>query len=822
MAENQFGPSIQLFYSYSHKDAQYRELMEKSLSLLKKEKLLQQWSDREILPCRPISMRVREKIDQADIMVFLFSPDFIASEECTKEWEYAASLASNGKPLFRIPIILRECAWVDVLGNDDVKALPNDGKPVAHFDDKDTAWQQVYQGIKAVLNELRTTFTPKEEFLREVDKTDFMSQSHLKLQDLFVFLRLTCDDPQGSDQSFRDITISNKAELLTNKRVLIHGQEKVGKTALARHLYLSLIEESQPVLLVDLAQSDGKLNEMFLRDAYHAQFHGDYSLWVQQDNKTLILDNMTSAVRSFELVEKAQDTFDRIIVTLSSDVFYSYFHDEERLANFRQMKMEPLTRTQQEELIRKRLAMSDVSQPITDGFVDQIEGHVNSVIVSNKIVPRYPFYVLSILQTYEAYMPTNISITSYGHCYYVLIVANLMRSGISKADDNVNACFNFAEHLAFEIYRHREQRTDVSFDFNVFLTKYKERFIITDAVVNRLKDLSYGLIGEDGTFKTEYMYYFFLGKFLAGNSEEGKPVISAMCESSYREANYLTLLFTIHHTRDNSIIDDILIRTMYALDSVHPAVLDSDETKRFGSFLNELPENIQSDDSVKEARQKERAGQDDLDDSQIDTQNEPEDLNPVNGIYKILRNNKIMGQVLRNKHGNLEISKIEEIVQIIADSGLRLVNLVLEDEEEIARAARYLQSKNPDWDTARLKQALQFVSFIWTMVNVEQIVEAINVPEIRGAVNTVVNRSSTPAFDLIGYFSQLDNARVLTSTERNKLADLLKKHDDIFVQRVLSLRTQHYMNTHRSPTQVEQAICSLLNIKYSPRLVSGF
>ena len=108
------------------------------------------------------------------------------------------------------------------------------------------------------------------------------------------------------------------------------------------------------------------------------------------------------------------------------------------------------------------------------------------------------------------------------------------------------------------------------------------------------------------------------------------------------------------------------------------------------------------------------------------------------------------------------------------------------------------------------------------MVNVEQIVEAINVPEIRGAVNTVVNRSSTPAFDLIGYFSQLDSAKVLTSTERNKLADLLKKHDDVFVQRVMSLRTQHYMNTHLSPTQVEQAICSLLKIKYSPRLVSGF
>ena len=66
---------------------------------------------------------------------------------------------------------------------------------------------------------------------------------------------------------------------------------------------------------------------------------------------------------------------------------------------------------------------------------------MNSVIISNRIVPRFPFYVLSILQTYEAYMPSNMSITSYGHCYYVLIFASLVRAGISQADDAINPTF---------------------------------------------------------------------------------------------------------------------------------------------------------------------------------------------------------------------------------------------------------------------------------------------------------------------------------------------------------------------------------------------
>ena len=151
MKSNSTTCPINLFYSYSHKDAQYRNNMETALSLLRRDNLLKDWSDQNILPGQFISKEVRKKMDEADILVFLLSPDFIASDECLKEWEYAKQLVARGKLIFRIPIILRACAWQDLLINDDIKALPNDGKPVASFDDKDTAWLQVYEGIKAVL-----------------------------------------------------------------------------------------------------------------------------------------------------------------------------------------------------------------------------------------------------------------------------------------------------------------------------------------------------------------------------------------------------------------------------------------------------------------------------------------------------------------------------------------------------------------------------------------------------------------------------------------------------------------------------------------------
>ena len=42
-------------------------------------------------------------------------------------------------------------------------------------------------------------------------------------------------------------------------------------------------------------------------------------------------------------------------------------------------------------------------------------------------------------------------------------------------------------------------------------------------------------------------------------------------------------------------------------------------------------------------------------------------------------------------------------------------------------------------------------------MNIEKIVSTVNVPEIRELVQEVVQQKSTPAYDLIGYFSHLDS-----------------------------------------------------------------
>ena len=822
MTNQQLAFHVRMFVSYSHKDTGYRESMENALALLLQYGGVQKWSDQHILAGQSLSSEIQEHMDDSNVFVFLLSPDFIASQYCRQEWEYAAKLAADGKKITRVPIILRPCAWQDMMGDDDVKALPHDGQPVSMFESEDLGWKQVYDGIKSVVEHMRRTLAPNQDFIRAVDKTDFLSQSHLNLQDLFVFLRLTCQDLQSGEQLSRDNVIYTREQLLTNKRALIHGPQNSGKTALIRHLFLSLVEQHEPVIFIDCDNLPNRPFGAIIKEAYSEQFQGDYEIWNQQDQKTLVVDNLTADPRRLDFIVNAKEAFDRVYIGVSTESFIAFFRDEDRLADFRAMRIEPLTHAQQEKLIRKRLELSDRQIAVTDGYVDQIEDEVNSIIISDRIFPRYPFYVLSILQSHEAYMPTNLAVTSYGYCYYVLIVANLVRSGISETDDDVGAAFNFAEHLAYETYRHEEQGLDDEFDFGAFTESYGDRFHIASSMINRLKQPSYGLIDDQGSFRTDYMYYYFLGKYLARNTPEARRIIEDMCEHSHRESHYLTLLFTIHHTDDDSIIDDILVRTMCSLDHVKPASLDTEETKRFESIVAALPNNILTKEGVEQVRLRERNAQRELvaDDEHVEGSRIGADADgPVNGIYRILKNNRIMSQVLRNKHGRLEKAKIEEVVAIISDSGLRLINLILEDEDKIAKLAVYLHERNADWSLDRVKRALEYLSFIWAMTNIEDVVSAINVREIRGSVNAVVERGGTPAYDLIGYFSQLDGAMQLTDRERSKLAELLRKHDDAFVKRVLSMRTQHYMNTHHSPAPVEQSVCSLLEVKYVRRML---
>ena len=812
---------IRLFYSYSHKDDAYQVKLETALVQLKQEGVLRSWSDKKILPGQPISAAIRKAIQESNIAVFLMSQDFIASEPCREEWELAGETSS----VLRVPIVLSHCAWKDMEGMSELKALPTDGKEISSYTDPDEAWQEVYEGLKALIQELRNTFTIKEQFREQMENTEFLSQNRIRLQDFFVFPVLgSYSDVLQEDPIEK--TIPNEDALLKHEYLLLHGERLSGKTALCRYLFLRFVEQEVPALYLDLESVRAKTaREQVFEDAYQGQSNGDYSLWKKQRGKVIVLDNLSSDTRSH--VDVAMEHFDRVIVAVQTDVFDAFYRDDDHLAKFHVVKILPLTHVAQEKLIRKRIELTGQQGTATHGYIDNVENRVNEIIINNRILPRYPFYVLSILQTYEVFMPNDLAISSYGHCYYVLIIAHFAKSGIARTDDEINSCLNFAEQLAYKIFTESPSTHTIdNATFDKFKADYGKTFLpVKTSTFQRILHPDYGIVtgSSDYRFRSPYMYYFFLGKFLARNAKDYEQVITQMIEKSYLPSNRLALIFLIHHSNDDGVIDDILLQTMCALDDIQPCTLTIDETKVFEKIVQRIPSEILSGNSVSSEREKERQERDQLESVDVntdewDSEDDEEEMRIVNNIYKILKNNEILGQILRTKFGSLKRMKLREVIETVADSGLRIVRLMLGSQREINEYAGYIRERHPELKYDELKRFLTTISFLLTMWNVEKIVCALNKPEIVPIVEEVVSKKNTPAYDLIDYFLRLETAQELGEKDRDKLKSLLKKHQYSFFQKVLSIRTQGYLNTHRVSEPIEQSVCSLLDIGYRARL----
>ena len=312
--------------------------------------------------------------------------------------------------------------------------------------------------------------------------------------------------------------------------------------------------------------------------------------------------------------------------------------------------------------------------------------------------------------------------------------------------------------------------------------------------------------------------------------------MSELIENSHKKNNSTTLIFTIHHAHDLKIIDEILTHTACAIDQLAPATLDTDETEIFYELLTAIPEKLESN-GVKEDRESERARRDlveqkDEELSEIENIDDSERDNKIlNDIYHCNKNIEVLSQVLRNNVGNLERKKIAEIAETICDAGLRLSRLLVTSKNEINELINYIHERlrisGSDNDKIDLKikeddirKAVIFHVFLWIMSNIERVVSSINKPEISPVIKELSLLKNTPAYKIIYYFFSLDTSENFTKRNKEQLEGLVREYqgkEHSFLHRIISIRTQQFINTHEIESSVYQSVCSTLKIDYKPK-----
>lgn len=232
-----------IFYSYSHKDESLQEQLETHLSLLRRKGYVKTWHDRCITPGEEWESVIGHHVDEADVILLLVSPDFIASDYCYGKELTRAMERHERKESLVIPIILRPVDWAEAPFA-RLQVLPKDGQPVTSWINQDEAWLDVEKGIKRAVAEIQekkqrgTTATGLTQ-IREL-----IAQELIRMENIYSQPTGSCN---GLPTGIKDL--DNFLDgLQPSQLIVIGGRPAMGKTAFVANLAVkTAIDRNQPV-----------------------------------------------------------------------------------------------------------------------------------------------------------------------------------------------------------------------------------------------------------------------------------------------------------------------------------------------------------------------------------------------------------------------------------------------------------------------------------------------------------------------------------------------------------------------------------------------
>ncbi|WP_171027798.1 TIR domain-containing protein [Photobacterium damselae] len=748
--------TLKVFISYSQQDKSYKNELLSFLEPMVQDNEITIWHDQELLASDEFNIKIKEKLSESDIVIFLLSQRFITSKYC-REIEEAIALEkyNNDNDKFRIiPIVLSPCT----LDRSPLNKfnIPLQAKPVNKFTDKDDAYLEIYKEIKDLilfLNDPDNNYTKSDdkklfpihdenhikindEHLRYINDLGFTLQHSRKdnifLEDIYIYpdLKKLDKEFENYDPYISSDKVCNPENLYSN-RIVIFGDEQSGKTTLAKSIFKSCINSNMTPVIIKGDNIKSKTTfDNELEKAYFKQYETNMLL---TEDILLIIDDFIESPMNIkfqkDLLKEIIEKFSNLVIISDSSMKLQeqLIHE---LDICKLYEIQPLGYKKRTALVEKwNLIGCDETQCIyeqqnkNDGLLRSID----SILMKN-IVPSKPVFILMILQILETNSSSNFTLTSYGHCYHSLIVDAFNRANIRM--DQLNDYFNYLCELAFYIYNTGSLKIneDQMKDFQI---EYGKNYLIKCHDETYEKLLKSRLINEFAgkvKFQYKYIFYFFIAKKMT-ESENVIEQVEFLCEKIHSEKHANILIFITHHTKDKKVIDTILKKLSFIFNERQPARLDCSELAFLNEVAKEIPQMvIDNTKDVEEERRKlvEKEDRiekefyidsvDDLDEDNIDEDNVGEinkDLLDVNRSYKSL---EILGQIIRNRKGSMSIDQLQELGTEAYSVGLRFLdyyfNTIKSMKSEIIDEIHRLIEKKKNWSKEKITQEARL--FYWT------------------------------------------------------------------------------------------------------------
>lgn len=557
----------------------------------------------------------------------------------------------------------------------------------------------------------------KDEYFQKINslgaQLSHKYKSDVTLEDLFIY-----QDLQVLNTG--DMKVKENAKSLKDfekiEKTLILGAETSGKTSLSYMLQIYYKRMGKlPIYIsgTNLSKKDydfDKIENLIeknfllqyhesLLDAYKKEDVSNILILIDEFDKLpfnnkykgLFLNNLSKKYKNIILF--AHDSFE---LEVFNDEILNDKDYEVKINNFNHYKIREFGHLLRDKLIKKWLILG------REDIINTVQLHQEVVesaktitsTVGLNIVPSYPLYLLTLLQAMAGNSAASLTESSYGHYYSHLITHSFVQNGINRKDWELY--FNFCSSLAFDFFKNQNYKIDEE-DLERFYSGYKSHHKIpvkySTIEENLLKTKILNIYNGEYKFSFEYLYYFFVSKYLADNihMRDIQVDIEKLVKNSYRIEFGNILMFLVHHSNKDLIINLLLEQTKQLFnDSKEFKFCDNELQKINGTISG--PKVIQIEEqTIDETRKKQLSHYEERDNKLIKSDRDVANINESIEISKLdlfaklnlaFKLTNILGEVAKNYYGSLSGDLKLSIIKETYALNLRALNIFVSNFEK--------------------------------------------------------------------------------------------------------------------------------------------
>jgi len=619
---------------------------------------------------------------------------------------------------------------------------------------------------------------------------------------------------------------------------------------LSKQLYLDYKKRQLIPVLVEARKLKASTFQAFdntIKEHFYVQYSEElFKKYSQTDksSKVLIVDNFHHLTRNKKALIRALDFASNIfdfIILISDDIFEITEiaiggEDTNSLLSFRHCSIMEFG-----HLLRKKLTEKwhwlgldySTDEYIIENKIIATENLLDTII-GNNLIPSYPIFILTILQTIEAERLHGTVYGSFGSLYEILIISAI--SGFSKKIP-MDTKMTFLSRIAYYLFVNNQREIDMDQFGKIaddYFDKYKVKFIIDKFVDDAVEGHIFKKLNGVYRFKYPYYFYYFVAKYFQenlGNENEKKALrakIDAITTKLYNEDYANIIIFLVYLTKDSHIIMIMLKNAESIYNEYKPCDIEKD-VKFISGLQKEEPELVLVDRDPKDSRESllqsldEAEAKDNIFDnnelSEIEQQ-QTDDILQVNVSFKTIQ---ILGQILRNFPGSLPGDIKIKLTKESYFLGLRTFKALMtifernikEFRELITEYLREQKKVKEDEVVNRTDQFIFYLSLFLSIGIIKKISRSVGSEHLGEIYKAVLQECPQKSVSLIDISIKLDNFFDIPVPQIERLYKELK--GNLFASTLLRFLVLYHLNIFKVPFHIKQSLKDKLNISEKQR-----